>query len=177
MKMRLPKEARDSLVALAKESGVRLEGNVLKVIDPEGDEEFKRYLDESLAKDKESRRKRLDITKQVQSQNLELQDAHAKLKTALAAAEDAKNVVEQDLNVLQKKTQFRLMHRIVNLAIGVVAAVGVVATGVYIYALKRGIETEHIGTVWSSLVGILLTNSFSILGTIMGVKYATDRGE
>jgi hypothetical protein len=46
---------------------------------------------------------------------------------------------------------------------------------VYMFSLTTGNEVERIGTVWSSLIGILLTNSFSILGTIMGVKYATEK--
>lgn len=176
MKIKLPEEVRDDLIRLAKDSGVRLEGNILKVIETD-DDEFRRYLDESLTRDKDSRRKRLEITKQVQAQNLELQDAHTKLKDALIVAEDAKAAVEKDLDVLQKKTQFRLIHRIVNLAIGVVGAVGIISTGVYVYALARNTQVEHVGTVWASLTGILLTNSFSILGTIMGVKYASDKSD
>ena len=35
-------------------------------------------------------------------------------------------------------------------------------------------DTDIIGSTWSNMFGILLTNSFSIIGTIMGVKYATD---
>jgi hypothetical protein len=34
-------------------------------------------------------------------------------------------------------------------------------------------ERTIIESTWSNLFGILLTNSFSIIGTIMGVKYAT----
>lgn len=162
---------------LARDRGVRLEGNILKVIDADGDEEFRAYLEESLAKDREARRKRLEITRQVQSQNLELQEAQTKLKEALAKAEGAKEAVEQDLSILQKRTQFRLIHRIVNVALGVVVSVGFVATGVYVFSLARDKEVEHVGTVWASLIGILLTNSFSILGTIMGVKYASDKSE
>ena len=67
------------------------------------------------------------------------------------------------------------MHRIVNVALGIVMSVGIVSTLVYLYSLTTGSEVERIGTVWASLIGILLTNSFSILGTIMGVKYATEK--
>jgi len=35
-------------------------------------------------------------------------------------------------------------------------------------------ETQIIGSTWSNMFGILLTNAFSIVGTIMGVKYAND---
>ena len=173
--MNLHPESRAALVALAKDKGIRLEGNILKVLEHSGDEEFRRYLEESLERDQSSRRKRLEITKQVQMQNRELQDAQAKLHEALTAAENAKAIVEQDLTVLQKRTQFRLMHRIVNVALGIVMSVGIVSTLVYVFSLITGSEVERIGTVWSSLIGILLTNSFSILGTIMGVKYATEK--
>ena len=175
--MKLHSETRASLVALAKDKGIRLEGNILKVLDSDDDEEFKKYLQESLERDRESRKKRLEITKQVQAQNRDLQDAHINLQAALKSAEGAKEAAEKDLSLLQKKTQFRLMHRIVNVALGVVVSVGVVATAVYVFSLSRDKEVEHVGTVWASLIGILLTNSFSILGTIMGVKYASDKGD
>jgi len=34
-------------------------------------------------------------------------------------------------------------------------------------------DTTVIGSTWSNIIGILLTNAFSIIGTIMGVKYAS----
>jgi hypothetical protein len=40
-------------------------------------------------------------------------------------------------------------------------------------ALFSGKDTEIIASTWSNMFGILLTNSFSIIGTIMGVKYAS----
>ena len=39
---------------------------------------------------------------------------------------------------------------------------------------NQSIDTALLGNTWSSLLGILLTNSFSIIGTIMGVKYASE---
>lgn len=38
-----------------------------------------------------------------------------------------------------------------------------------------GYDSKIIESTWSNLFGILLTNSFSIVGTIMGVKYATEK--
>lgn len=174
--MKLSAETKKKFIALANEKGVRLEGNILKVLDAD-DDEFKLYLDECLARDRDSRKKRLEITKRVQSQNVELQNAQAKLQISLEETENARKIVEQDLSILQKKTQFRLMHRIVNVALGVVVSVGVLVTAVYILSLIREKEMDHAGNVWASLMGILLTNSFSILGTIMGVKYASDQSE
>jgi hypothetical protein len=34
-------------------------------------------------------------------------------------------------------------------------------------------QTTTIGSTWTNIIGILLTNCFSIVGTIMGVKYAS----
>lgn len=35
-------------------------------------------------------------------------------------------------------------------------------------------DTQVISAAWSNIFGILLTNAFSIVGTIMGIKYATE---
>ena len=45
----------------------------------------------------------------------------------------------------------------------------------YGWAIFSGVDTQIIGSTWSNMFGILLTNAFSIVGTIMGVKYATDK--
>lgn len=173
--MKIHLETKKALLELDASKGICLEGNIIKVIDSEGDEDFKTYLADCLERDQTNRRKRLEVTKQVQTQNSELQTAQSDLKKALLAAQNAKDAAEQDLTILQKRTQFRLMHRIVNVSLGVVISVGLISTLVYLFSLHTGNEVERIGTVWSSLVGILLTNSFSILGTIMGVKYANDK--
>ena len=174
--MKFSQDAQTSLIELAEQKGVRLEGAILKAIDVEcGDIQFIDYIKESIERDQDSRKKRLEIMKELQSKNRVLLDIQDKLKSALFDAENAKKVVMQDLELLQKKNQFHMMRRIVNLAIGVVAAVGFVATAVYVFALIKNREVERVGTVWASLTGILLTNSFSILGTIMGVKYAGNK--
>lgn len=181
--MKFPPDVKAALIEMAESKGVRLEGNMLKMIDVEADDpQFIEYINESIEKDQESRKKRLEMMKQLQAKNKELLEAQEKLSVALSEAEKAKDVaenakavVQQDLEVLQKRTQFHMMKRIVNLSLGVVASVGVITTGVYLYAIAKDREIEHIGTVWASLIGILLTNSFSILGTIMGVKYSTNK--
>jgi hypothetical protein len=97
------------------------------------------------------------------------------LKNALTNAEKAKQHAEDDLNILQQKTQFELIGNIVQIALMVIVGVGVVVTGMYVFAMySQSEETTLIGSTWSNLFGILLTNSFSIIGTIMGVKYASD---
>ena len=175
--MILNEETKSALLDAARDKGIYLEGNILKIIDNTNDLQFSRYLDDARSRDASMRRKRLEITRQIQSQNTTLQETHKRLEQALLEAENAKYAAEQDLSLLQKKTQFHLIHRIVNLSLATVASVGFISTAVYIFALSRNIAVEHIGTTWASLTGILLTNSFSILGTIMGVKYASERNE
>ncbi len=41
----------------------------------------------------------------------------------------------------------------------------------------KGQESTFLGSTWSNMFSILLTNSFSIIGTIMGVKYASEKSE
>jgi len=56
--------------------------------------------------------------------------------------------------------------------------VGIITTVLYAIALfNPTIDTTLLGSTWSNLFGILLTNSFSIIGTIMGVKYASSSKE
>lgn len=169
-----PPDARRALIELAKDKGVYLEGNILKLLEAGDDVEFAAYLAEALRRDRDFRRKRLDITKQVQVQNRELQEAQTKLQDALAETENAKQTALHDLDLLQKKTQFELMSRIVMVALTLVVGIGISSTILYIAALTTGKDTTIIGNAWSSTLGILLTNSFSILGTIMGVKYASE---
>ena len=220
--MKIQKSTRDILLEIAKHKRVYVEGNFLKLIEPEeGDEEFEEYLKLCKEKDSTSRRKRLEVTKQVQKQNSELERAQKEnkrvnrqlekalneainsaeqskkskeeaekakeeLEVALqlaeqskeeahklkSEAEHAKDVAETDLSLLQKKTQTELMGSIVRVALWVIMGVGFVTTGLYVFVLLLGHDSKIIESTWSNLFGILLTNSFSIIGTIMGVKHA-----
>ena len=89
-------------------------------------------------------------------------------------AEAAKQNAENDLDLLQKKTQNELISTIVKVALWVIMGVGFVTTGVYVLTLFIGKDTQVISAAWSNIFGILLTNAFSIVGTIMGIKYATE---
>ena len=48
-----------------------MEGNIIKLIDDQGNPEFAEYLEKAKQKDKDSRKMRLEVTKQVQQQNKE----------------------------------------------------------------------------------------------------------
>jgi hypothetical protein len=97
-----------------------------------------------------------------------------KSEKARVDAEAAKQNAENDLDLLQKKTQNELISTIVKVALWVIMGVGVVTTGVYVLTLFVGKDTQVISAAWSNIFGILLTNAFSIVGTIMGIKYATE---
>ena len=210
------------LLDLYKSKNVGLEGNILKLVDAEEDSEFTQYVKTCVDGDKESRKKRLDITKQIQKKNNELetlntennrileelqltldsvetskkqiecqnnellswkeeneriqQELQDEMKRSVMAREDAEHAKANalsDLDLLQKKTQTELMGNIVKVALGVIAFVAVVTTGMYVFSILMNKEVNTIGPAWSNMFGILLTNAFSIVGTIMGVKYAT----
>ena len=187
--MKIDRSIRDWLIKVSTEKKVRLEGNILKIIEADADDaEFQTYLKESIDQDTETRRKRLEVTRQVQDQNRELQASEEKnrqmneeLKIALENAELAKKEAEvakdaalSDLDVMQKKSQFELIGTIVKTALAVIGSVGIITTVMYAIAMFTGKDTQIIGSTWSNMFGILLTNAFSIVGTIMGVKYASE---
>ena len=103
-----------------------------------------------------------------------LRNEMVKSEQARINAETAKQNAENDLDLLQKKTQNELITTIVRVALWVIMGVGFVTTGVYVLTLFVGKDTQVISAAWSNIFGILLTNAFSIVGTIMGIKYATD---
>jgi hypothetical protein len=57
--------------------------------------------------------------------------------------------------------------------LAVIIGVGIVTTILYWVAIVTNKETQIIGSTWSNMFSVLLTNAFSIVGTIMGIKYAT----
>jgi len=181
-KIDLSSEDRQQILKLSKERNVFLEGNIIKLISDSEDQEFKDYLKEALDKDNEKRRNRLKITRQMQAQNKELLESKeendnlmVELKGALNQADAAKQAALNDLDLLQKKTQFELIGRIVQISLWIICGVGVLTTVLFLFAMLTGRDTTLLGNTWSNLFGILLTNSFSIIGTIMGVKYASEK--
>jgi small-conductance mechanosensitive channel len=218
----LDKSTKKQLIELFQSKNIGLEGNITKLIDSQGDEEFAAYLKQCTEKDVTTRRKRLEMTKQVQTQNAtltklnqdnermmdelqntltsmeeqksqieaqnselvawkqenekigaELVEAMKQSEQARMIAENAKNEAENNLDMIQKKTQFELINNIVKVALYVIIGVGGITTGIYVYSMSIGMDTDIIGSTWSNMFGILLTNSFSIVGTILGVKYGT----
>ena len=152
------------LLNLWKTKKVGLEGNILKVIQTK-DEEFQKYIDEAKQRDNDQRRKRLEVTKQVQSQNKDLIESQAdreklmiELQESLAQSEKLKNAAVEDLETLQKRTQFELIGLIVKVALSVIGAVCILTTILYLYVISKGLNSTIIETTWSNLFGIILTN-------------------
>ncbi len=224
--IKIDKNTKSQLLELYKTKKISLEGNILKVIDSDGDSDFDKYIQESTEKDKDNRRKRLDVTRQVQSQNADLtkwkkenervnsqltralEEAEESNKAMLCAKQEAENALEEaekarleaesarveaerarhdaeaaknsavnDLELMQKKTQFELIGNIVKVALWVILGVGITVTIVYVVSLFAGFNTDVIGSSWVNIMSILLTNAFSIIGTLMGMKTASDNKE
>ena len=193
----ITEHTRNVLLEVAKKRKIYVEGNFLKLLKaPKGDKEFEDYLKLCKEKDIATRKKRLQVTKQVQQQNKELvakqeenDSLMEELQSALEEAKNAeweaqklreeaergKNKAVEDLELMQKKTQFELIGQIVKVALWVILGVGVITTFLFAFTLVTGKENPILESTWSNLFGILLTNSFSIIGTIMGVKYATEK--
>jgi methyl-accepting chemotaxis protein len=93
-----------------------------------------------------------------------------KLKAAIEIEKDA---ALNDLDIIIKKGQSELIKVIVKCALAVIIGVGIVTTLLYWAAIVTNKETQIIGSTWSNMFSVLLTNAFSIVGTIMGIKYAT----
>ena len=224
--IKLNKEVKEKLIELLKTKNIAIEGNIVKLIDSEDDVDFGKYLKSCSDKDKDNRRKRLEVTKKVQQQNKELTELNkenerilSELKATLEGMEQSKSQIEvqnkelidwkednerltidlqnemvksenarnesktakektiKDLDLLQKKSQTQLIGIVVRVALFIIIGVGLTTTALYIIAMFMGKDTQIIGSTWSNMFGILLTNAFSIIGTIMGVKYASERKE
>ena len=187
--MKVQQLDRNTLLSLAKKK-IYLEGSILKVLEPfSDDKEFAAYIKICTEKDTANRRKRMVVAKEVQSQNKELiakqeendtlmkdlQVALAKSQRLTEEAEKGMGKALEDLELMQRKSQFELIGTIVKVALFIICGVGLTTTLMYGIAIWADKDTQIIGSAWSNLFGILLTNAFSIVGTIMGVKYATDK--
>lgn len=190
-------EVKDQLYKLAQQKNIYLEGNILKIIDAGDDKILQNYVKDARKKDDEMREKRLEITKKVQTQNDQLlewktknEKTNEQLKEALdkaeksehkalkskEEAEKSKEIALNDLDILQKRTQNQLIESIVKVSLWLISGVGVITTVMFAVTLFKGVENKIVESMWSNMFGILLTNSFSIIGTIMGVKYASSNG-
>ena len=58
------KKIKAKLLELYKTKNITLEGNILKIMESSDDEEFNEYIKACIAKDKDTRKKRVDATKQ-----------------------------------------------------------------------------------------------------------------
>ena len=109
------------------------------------------------------------------SKNLQIElNNSEKLRQSI---EIEKNVALSDLDASIKKSQSELIKIIVKCALAVIISVGLITTIMYVFAMMSQNDTQIIGSTWSNMFSVLLTNAFSIVGTIMGIKYATQDKE
>ena len=101
--IQITEHTRDVLLEVAKKKKIYIEGNFLKLLKaPKGDKDFEDYLKLCKEKDITARKKRLEVTKQVQQQNKQLEISAKKndklmsdLKVALEETERRKEEAEQ----------------------------------------------------------------------------------
>ena len=120
-----------------------------------------------------------DITQTILSKN-KIQELSEVVKAELEnsnklreAIEIEKDAAVNDLDATIKKSQNELIKTIVKSALFVIMSVGFITTLMYSFAILSNKDTQIIGSTWSNMFSVLLTNAFSIVGTIMGIKYAT----
>jgi len=120
-----------------------------------------------------------DITETVISKN-KIKELSSNLQAELdnsnmlrAAIQIEKDAAVNDLDATIKKSQNELIKTIVKSALFVIMSVGFITTIMYSFAILSNKDTQIIGSTWSNMFSVLLTNAFSIVGTIMGIKYAT----
>jgi len=124
-----------------------------------------------------------DITEMVVSKkkidelSKNLQEELANSNKLRDAIEIEKNAALNDLDATIKKSQSELIKVIVKCALAVIIGVGFITTLMYSFAILSNKDTQIIGSTWSNMFSVLLTNAFSIVGTIMGIKYATQEGK
>jgi PAS domain S-box-containing protein len=120
-----------------------------------------------------------DISQTIESKN-KIEELSQNIKAELensnklkAAIEIEKDAALNDLDATIKKSQNELIKVIVKSALFVIMSVGFITTIMYSFAILSNKDTQIIGSTWSNMFSVLLTNAFSIVGTIMGIKYAT----
>ena len=124
-----------------------------------------------------------DVTESVNNKK-EIDALSKNLQSELKQSEKLKDEIEkernaalEDLDSTLKKSQNEMIKIIVKSALGVILSVGVITTIMYSFAILSNKDTQIIGSTWSNMFSVLLTNAFSIVGTIMGIKYATQDGD
>ena len=108
-----------------------------------------------------------------ESLKVELENSN-RLRQAIEIEKDA---ALNDLDATIKKSQNELIKVIVKSALFVIMSVGFITTIMYSFAILSDKDTQIIGSTWSNMFSVLLTNAFSIVGTIMGIKYATQENQ
>jgi len=108
----LPEQVKNALIEIARSTRVYLAGNILKLIDPGDHSDFRRYHEEAVLQDKNTRQRRLVITKQIQQQNRELifqneqnELLNQELKVAFAEQQKSKEQLIATVEKIEKQNK------------------------------------------------------------------------
>lgn len=166
------------------EKGIYLEGALLKVISKSNtlrDEDWIGYLKLASERDEIKSRERVELTQEALNQKSELERAHKKikqqyelLKTEKAKVEDDVCNLEKNLKVLREKNQLKIMNNVVNICLRIIIGIGVSCSLILIIMLICGNQSDLVESTWSQSILLMLSNSFSIIATIQGVKSLKD---
>ena len=94
-------KSKKQLIDLFEQKRMGIEGNILKLIDVEGDEKFAEYIQNSVEKDKDNRKKRLEITKQIQIQNKELTESKKELEGSQKSLQESLEQIQASMEEVQ----------------------------------------------------------------------------
>ena len=162
------------------DKGVYLEGALLKVISKSNtlrDEDWLEYLELAHDRDDIKSKERVELTQEALNQKTELEKAHKKikqqyelLKKEKAKVEDDVCTLEKNLKVLREKNQLKIMNNVVNICLRIIIGIGVSCSLILVFMLFFGKQSDLVESTWSQSILLMLSNSFSIIATIQGVK-------
>ena len=109
--IKLTSEIKKELISISESKNLFLEGNIIKVIDSGGDEEFSEYLKKCSEKDIATRKKRLEITKQIQTKNKELLDLNDENKRIMEELQEALTQTETSKEQIESQNKELLLWK------------------------------------------------------------------
>jgi hypothetical protein len=179
----ITRECVDILLEIS-EKGIYLEGALLKVVirgNTLDDSDWIEYLKVASSRDEIKSSERVELTQEALNQKSELERAHKKikqqyelLKKEKAKVEDDVCTLEKNLKVLREKNQLKLMNNVVNICLRIIIGIGLSCSIILVVMILFGKQSDLVESTWSQSILLMLSNSFSIIATIQGVKSIKD---
>lgn len=177
------RECVDILLKISKD-GIYLEGALLKVLTKENklsDDDWIEYLKIANDRDENKSKERVELTHEALNQKTELERAHKKIKQQYKLLKEEKEKVEDnvctlenDLKILREKNQLRILNHVVNICLRIIIGIGFSCSIILVVMLLFGKQSDLIESTWSQSILLMLSNAFSIIATIQGVKSLKD---